>query len=105
MQGTACAMSCWSPGRPRRCLGSQAGMESLAQTEADMRSAVFCVCPPGAQQCLAIQSVGGYRGWARPLRDAAAFCACPLGSLLLWDVGDTEGVHGGPSAHAVMQQC
>ncbi len=28
--------------------GSQAGMASLTQTEADMRSAVFCVCPPGA---------------------------------------------------------
>ena len=37
--------------------GSQAGMESLARTEADMRSAVFCVCPPGAQ------SSGASRAW------------------------------------------
>ncbi|KAK9819148.1 hypothetical protein WJX81_000453 [Elliptochloris bilobata] len=30
--------------------GSEVGMQDLARTEVDMRSAIFCVCPPGSTQ-------------------------------------------------------
>ena len=48
---------------------SDLGVKNVLQTEADMRSAVFCVCPPGKSFCLS-----GFGSAALPLRRT---CAVP----------------------------
>ena len=67
-------------------------MESLAQTEADMRSAVFCVCPPGARVSGPAKNKGqdqGYISVGIPMESlaqteadmrSAIFCVCPPGA-------------------------
>ena len=55
-------------------------MESLAQTEADMRLAVFCVCPPGARFCGHPKHVR--QPSSRDLLFAMYSCQYALGGLL-----------------------